>query len=104
MTLFIACLMTVVTETAFFALVGYRELGFLGLCVCVNAATNLTLNLTLGAITNTSFWVYPLELGVLLAEYAAYALYGGRSKKLFLLTLSANALSYLIGILSFGHV
>ena len=99
-----ACLITCAVETAFFALVGYRELSFLLLCVCANAATNLSLNLLLGVLPNISFWVYPLEVGVVLAEYAAYALYHGRSRRLFLLTLAANALTYLLGILIYGHV
>lgn len=99
-----ACLITVVVETAFFVLVGYRDGWFLTLCACANAATNLTLNLLLGVIINASFWVYPLELGVVAVEYVIYALYEGRSGKLFLLTLAANVLTYVAGILIFGHV
>ena len=104
MNLLWACLITVAVETAFFALVGYRDGWFLALCVCANAATNLTLNLLLGVIANTSFWVYPLEVCVVAVEYVIYALYEGRSKRLFLLTLAANVLTYLAGLFIFGHV
>ena len=104
MNLLWACLITVMVETAFFALVGYRDGWFIALCACANAATNLTLNLLLGLIVNTSFWVYPLELGVVAVEYVIYALYEGRSGKLFFLTLAANVLTYIAGLLIFGHV
>lgn len=48
--------------------------------------------------------VYPLELAVVAAEYSVYALACGRSRRLFLLTLAANVLSYSLGLLIFGHV
>ena len=99
-----ACLITVAVETAFFALVGYRDVWFLALCACANAATNLTLNLLLGAISNTAFWVYPLEVCVVAVEYVIYALYEGRGRKLLLLTCAANVLTYLAGVFIFGHV
>ena len=38
------------------------------------------------------------------AEYSVYALACGRSRRLFLLTLAANVLSYSLGLLIFGHV
>ena len=95
--IWLACLLTVALETAFFAAVGCRRADFLLLCATVNAVTNLTLNLLLGRWGFTPALVLALELGVLAAEYAAYALALGRSKKLFLLTLAANVLSYTVG-------
>ena len=95
--IWLACLLTVALETAFFAAFGCRRADFLLLCATVNAATNLTLNLLLGRWGFTPALVLALELGVLAAEYAAYALALGRSKKLFLLTLAAHVLSYTVG-------
>lgn len=107
--LFYACALTVVIETVFFAVVGYREGRFLLLCVCVNVATNLTLNLLVWLLffctsVNLTVVVYPLEAAVVAVEFWIYGAYCGRSWKLFWLTLAANALSYGAGLLLFGHV
>jgi hypothetical protein len=108
MSLYIACFLTVVTETCFFALCGYKSRAFVTVCVCANIATNLALNLLLGYLkgvtVNITFWVYPLEACVIFAEYGVYALIEGRSKKLFGLTAASNALSYCLGLFLFGHV
>ena len=107
MTLWAACALTVLIETALFALVGYRDRLFLPLCVCVNVATNLTLNLITGpvsSVVNITYFIYVLEAAVVCVEYLVYALVLGRSAKLFLLTLAANCLSYGIGVISFGHL
>ena len=83
-----------------------RDAAFLGLCAAVNVASNLTLNLLLALLPCAALtWlVYPLELAVVAAEYSVYALACGRSRRLFLLTLAANVLSYSLGLLIFGHV
>lgn len=107
MTIWAACGLTVVIETAFLAVCGYRSWAFLVLCVCANAATNLTLNLLLGslsAVVDITWFVYVLEAAAVAAEYAAYAALLGRSGKLFALTLAANALSYCAGLIITGHV
>jgi len=108
MSLYIACFLTVVTETGFFCLCGYKSRDFLTVCVCANIATNLTLNLLLGRLdgagVDVSFWVYPLELCVIFGEYLVYTLIEGRSKKLLGLTAAANGLSYCLGLFLFGHV
>jgi hypothetical protein len=108
MSLYIACFLTIVTETGFFCLCGYKDRDFVTVCACVNAATNLPLNLLLGRLdgagADVSFWVYPLECLVILAEYWVYTLIEGRSKKLFGLTAAANVLSYGLGLFLFGHV
>ena len=97
-----ACLLTMGLETAFFALTGPRDRLFLCLCLAVNAASNLTLNLLLGLWGFRILTALILELGVLAAEYIAYALVKGPSARLFLLTLSANILSFSLGWLLFG--
>ncbi len=102
MSLWRACLLTMALETGFFAAAGFRSRAFLGLCLAANAATNLALNLLLGSLGFSPALAVLLELGVLAAEYGAYALMLGRSKKLFLLTLAANALSLGLGGLLLG--
>ncbi len=102
MSFWMVCLLTVALETGFFAAAGYRRADFLLLCAAANAATNLTLNLLISAWGFTPGLALLLELCVLAAEYGAYALALGRSKKLFLLTLAANVISYSAGGLLFG--
>ena len=99
-----APMLTVILETAFFALVGYRKRDFLLLCVAVNVATNLALNMAVYALFYEPLAILIGELLVVALEYLAYALVLGRSKKLFLLTLAANAISYLAGGLLYGFV
>lgn len=104
----LACGLTAAAESLFFLALGYRSRTFLLLCAAVNAATNLSLYLALKLLHahggNASFWVYPLEAAVVLAEYGVYALFEGGSRRLLCLTLLANCLSYGAGILLFGHV
>ena len=101
-----AALLTVAVETVFFAVTYRRDAAFLVLYAALNVATNLSLNLILAILTGgTAAWaVYPLEFAVVAIEYAVYAYACGGSKKLFLLTLAANVLSYCIGLALFGHV
>lgn len=101
-----AALLTVAVETVFLAITYRRDAAFLVLCAALNIATNLALNLLLSCLPQGELhWlIYPLELAVVAIEYAVYAYACGRSKKLFLLTLAANVLSYCIGLALFGHV
>lgn len=101
-----AALLTVAVETVFLAITYRRDAAFLVLCAALNVATNLALNLLLTCLPRDGLhWlVYPLELAVVAVEYAVYAYACGRSKKLFLLTLAANVLSYCLGLALFGHV
>ena len=101
MTVFLACALTVLIETPFLALFGYRRREELAVIVCANVVTNLLLNLALMLLPLPRWSVYPLEAAVVAAEYAVYALAFGRSRRLFLLTLAANCLSYGIGLLLF---
>lgn len=106
--IFIACLLTILIETAFFLIFGYRSKSFVIVCICVNAATNLSLNLIIWILywlnVNLTVAVYPLELLVVAVEYIVYSALEGRSGKLFLLTLSANLVSYCAGLILFGHI
>lgn len=101
-----AALLTVAVETVFLAVTYRRDAAFLVLCAALNIATNLALNLLLSCLPQGElYWlIYPLELAVVAIEYAVYTYACGGSKKLFLLTLAANVLSYCIGLALFGHV
>lgn len=101
--IFLACLLTVLIEGAFFALLGYRDRFSLTVIVCANVITNLLLNLTILLVFSgqPGAWIYLMEAAVVAAEYAVYAVAFGRSRKLVLLTLAANCLSYGIGIALF---
>ena len=101
--IFLACLLTVLIEGAFFALLGYRDRFSLTVIVCANVITNLLLNLSIYYVFSgqPGAWIYLMEAAVVAAEYAVYAVAFGRSPKLALLTLAANILSYGIGIALF---
>ena len=101
--IFKACLLTVLLETGFFYLLGYREKDDLTIVACANVVTNLTLNLTIALFLSggPGLWLALLEGLVVLAEYLIYARAFGASGKLFLQTLAANALSYGVGVLLF---
>ena len=73
-------------------------------CGRIGLYTALNLLLTCLPRDGLHWLVYPLECAVVAAEYAVYAYACGRSKKLFLLTLAANVLSYCLGLALFGHV
>ena len=98
MSILLACALTVIIETGFFALCGYRKGEQLAIIVLVNIVTNLTLNLLLRYVLPYNMpVVLALELGVLAVEYAVYALAFGRSGRLFILTLLANLISFGLG-------
>ena len=102
MTLLIACALTVLIETPVFLLAGYRGRGELTVIVCANIVTNLTLNLCAAFFfPQRGAAEYLAELAVTGAEYAVFAHAFGRSRRLFLLTLAANCLSYGLGLLLF---
>ena len=103
MMIFLACLLTVLIETPFLALCGYRKRDDLIIIVCANTITNLLLNLVIALIFrgHPGGWIYPMEGAVVAAEFMIFSSAFGRSGKLFLLTLAANCLSYGIGLLIF---
>ena len=102
MSLFLACALTVLIETPFLALFGLRGREEIAVTVCANVVTNLILNLCWTfLLPHRPAVVLLSEALVVFAEYCVYALAFGRSRRLFFLTLAANALSYGIGLLLF---
>lgn len=101
--IFLACLLTVVIETPFLMLLGYRGRENAVIIICANVLTNLCLNMTvqLAFHGTPGLWVYPMEALVVAAEYGIYRCAFGPSFRLLLQTLAANALSYGIGLLIF---
>ena len=100
----LACLLTVLIETPFLFLWGYRRAYDLAVIVCANVFTNLLLNLALNLILRAGLpflpgWIAAGELAVVAAEYGIYARAFGPSRRLLLLTLAANALSFGLGLL-----
>ena len=101
--LFLACLVTVIVETALFWLFGYRSRDEILVVVCTNVITNLLLNLVLSGIF-FSVWGWMIVLGeliVIIIETAIYTFAFGRFGKVLALTAAANLLSVFIGLLLF---
>ena len=100
MRIFLACALTVLIETPFLALWGYRKRDEVIIVVCANVVTNLLLNLLLWRVPSLyGPAVYALEALVVAVEYGVYRLAFGPRCGLFWLTLAANALSYGLGLL-----
>ena len=107
--LLLAAGLTVIIELAFFWLVGYRNQRFLLVCILINIATNLTLNLGLSL---ASQWypkvIYPAEVAVVVVEWAVLRLVANKgqpvglwsraSAKLLVFVFLANLASFLIGL------
>lgn len=93
--------LTVVVETVFFYLFGYRNKKFIMVCIIINVITNISLNLILYfCFRNSSYYYLYLlvfELIVILIEATCYMLFNKRDYKLIPLTVSSNALSFLVG-------
>ena len=95
-----ACGLTVAIETGFFLLLGWRDRDRLAAVVCANVVSNLLLNLCLSLWIPFNAWTVALgELLVVAFEYWVYARLCGRSRRLALETLLANALSFGTGVL-----
>ena len=102
MYIFLACALTVLIETPFLALCGYRSGRALTVIVCANVMTNLLLNLSfLLFLPYRPAIIAAAELLVVAAEYGIYARAFGRSGKLLLLIFLANCLSFGLGTLIF---
>ncbi|MBR4204184.1 MAG: hypothetical protein IKQ92_01765 [Clostridia bacterium] len=98
MSLFAACLLTVLIECPFLALFGYRSRYDLTVTAAANVLTNLTLNLALRFLLPYTLHVVILgELSVTAAEYGIYAAAHRPSKRLLALTVAANLLSVSLG-------
>ena len=97
--LLIACALTLLIETPFLFLSGYKRHQMLLLIVCVNLATNLTMNLCfLFFVPFCVLTVVIAEILVVFIEFSVYSAAWGRNLRLFLLTFIANALSCLLGV------
>ena len=102
MVVFAACVLTVVIETVFMYLVGYRTRNIITIIVFTNVLTNLILNLIIILFYITDLTtVILLETAVVISEYFIYAHFEGHSRKLFVLTLAANVITYVTGLLLF---
>ena len=98
MSLLLACALTVLIETPFLALFGYRSRYALTVVVCANVITNLTLNLCLRFLVPlTGLSVLCGEIAAVAAEYVLYRIAFGKRRGLFWLTLAANVLSFGLG-------
>ena len=94
--------LTLAVELAFLACTRYRrEPFFVSLCLLVNFATNVTINMLVLFQGRSWGFVLVLEALAVLAEYAVYSAAWGKSLRLFLYTLAANALSFGLGLLLF---
>ncbi len=99
--MFAVCLITVAIEVPFLALFGYRSRDDLKITVCANVITNLLLNLIIQLVFHGApgGWILPMELAVIVAEFLVYSAAFGASLKLWALTMTANMISYGVGLL-----
>ena len=98
-----ACALTVLIETGFFLLLGWRDRDRITVVICVNVVTNLLLNLAFDYLIPRSALTVALGEGLIVAtEYCVYAILNGRSRRLALQTFLANALSFGTGVLLYG--
>jgi hypothetical protein len=114
--IFLAAVLTILMELPIFILFGYRKKVFFQLFVCVNVATNVSINLInylflyfLGSdfqieigsliLHDYDFLMFFLELVVIAVEYGAFKALLGPSKKLFWGVVLANAFSGIVGSL-----
>ena len=93
-----ALCLTVALETAFFACTRYRSALFLAF---TNLAANAFVRYALSSLPQAAYLVSIMlvEAAVVIAEYAVYAAARGRSRRLLLMSLGANALSFSAGLL-----
>ena len=98
--LLLFCLIAVFFETAFFWMFGYDSRDERTVVACTNVLTTLAMNLLM--IPN-GYRSIPLVAAAVLiliaAEFGIYSIAFGRSGKLLMLTIAANAISFGIGLL-----
>ena len=112
-TLFIwagAAALTILIETPILVVAGYRTRIFIAVCVLINLASNLTLNMGL-SLTRSWYWyaLYPSEVAVVIVEWAVLRLVAdkgnsvpalsGASAKLLFFVFLANLTSFGLGML-----
>lgn len=91
----LCCVLTVILESTVFLIAGYgKKPLFMPLCIAVNVMTNLALN---GFFREYNLLIS--ETVIVCIEYIIYAIAVGRSVKLFGVTLAANILSFMAGVL-----
>ena len=105
--------LTVAIETPLLALAGYRTRRFILVCILINLATNLTLNLGLSLIGR---WIWPAviaaEVTVVIIEWAVLRLVADKgdpvqwrsqqAARLLAAVFAANLTSFLVGVI-FWH-
>jgi len=107
--LFGAAGLTVLIETPILAIAGYRDRLFLTVCVLINLATNLTLNLGLSFVGRWDWLVLiPAECLVVVVEWAVLALVADKGLSVPLFSrcgvrllgcvFLANLASFLLGL------
>ena len=101
LTLFEACIITVIIETVIFRLFKWKDLQDLKIVALTNVVTNLLLNFILSLCPDLyySFWLVILELLVIAAEYLIYRRAFGHSRRLVIAVILANVVTFFIGIL-----
>ena len=101
-----ACILTVIIETVFFRLFGWKNRADLIIIALANVVTNVTLNLFLSLVpgAHEPVWIALLELAVVASEYLIYRRAFGASGKLLPVTFFANILSFLVGAYLYNEV
>jgi hypothetical protein len=96
-----ACLLTVITECAYFWLLGYRGKYKQSVIALSNVVTNLSLNTFLSFVPWMYYrpWIFIPEAIVVAVEYLIYR-YAFESDKLLLFKVFlANVITYSLGVL-----
>lgn len=96
-------LLTAAVEMLFFSALGYHSRDAIIVIICTNILANVTVNAAVSLIGWKLPEAYLAELLVAATEYVIFACAFGRSKKLFWLTLTANALTFGLGLIIFQH-
>lgn len=92
---FLFCLIAVIVETGFFWMCGYDSRKKMAVVACTNVLTTLGMNLLMIPNGYRSIpTVVAAELVLIAVEFSVYSIAFGRSWKLLLLTITANALSF----------
>ncbi len=95
MFLMLFCLIAVILETAFFWMFGYDSRDEKTVVACTNVLTTLAMNLVMIPNGYRSIPTIVMAEVILIAvEFGIYAIAFGRSRKLLLLTIAANAISF----------
>jgi len=108
-----AAALTIIIETPILIVAGYRTRIFIAVCVLVNLASNLTLNMGL-SLSGDWYWyaLYPAEVVVVIVEWAVLRLVADKglsipaiswpSAKLAFFVFLANLTSFSLGMLTWA--